>query len=275
MKDKGKLEALSSIHELCAKGRQLRRSGQDDQAKVALQAALSTYRKEPDLDEVNLAIILDELANVCFCRAEYAEAEEHYLQAIHILEQVFDPTHSSVSMVLDHLARLYIVEGNYSAAEPICQRSLSIKKSTLLAQDAETLECMRMLAIVEFLLGKYDEAEDLLKKAIDILEPSTIGPFEEFVRLLGRVYAARGDQSKAEENYRKAISVFMSRKGQQIGLAQCELDYARLLEQLGRHEESEQARQIARVAEMNRPKVDDLPESSEYQPLSYPVTIFH
>lgn len=275
MKNKEKLEALTSIHELCAKGRRLRRAGRDADAKAALNQAMSIYRSEPELDEVNLAIICDESGNVCFCRKEYAEAEMQYKQAADILERVFDSRHSSIAVVLDHLARMYIIQGNYELAEPVCKRSLEIKKSSLLAQDADTLESMRMCAIVEMGLGRNDEAEKLLSEAIKILEPSTIGPFEEFVRLLARVYEARGDKDKAEKCYKRAIDVFMSRKGQQMGLAQCELDYARLLEQLGRHEEAEHARRIAQIAELHRIKFDDLPESPDYQPLSYPATIFH
>jgi hypothetical protein len=89
------------------------------------------------------------------------------------------------------------------------------------------------------------------------------------------LYEAKGDSAKAEPFYKRAIDVFMSRKGQQSGLAQCELDYAHLLEQLGRHQEAEQARRVAKVAELKREKADDLPESPFYQPLSYPATIFH
>lgn len=275
MKSDDRLQALTSIHDLCSKGRQLRKAGHDDKAKRALLTALWTYRKEPDLDQVNLAIILNELGNVCFCREEFAEAEMHYLQAAEILEETFDPEHSSIAMVLDHLARLYLVQGDFKAAEAPCRRALKIKQKTLLPQDCDTLESMRMLALIDITLGKHEEAEELLQKAIDILEPSTIGPVEEFVRLLARLYEAKGDSSKAEPMYKRAISVFMSRGGQQSGLAQCELDYAQLLDRLGRHHEAEAARRVAKVAETNRTKADDLPESQFYQPLSYPATIFH
>ncbi|MBX9692345.1 MAG: tetratricopeptide repeat protein, partial [Cyanobacteria bacterium] len=227
------------------------------------------------LDEVNLALIQEELGNICFCRQEFEQAELNYQQSAAIMEEVFDPEHAYISGILDNLARLYIMQERYEEAELVCKRSLKIKEKTILAQDCSTLESMRMMAIVEICLQKFDYAEVLLNKAIAILEPSTIGPFEEFLRLLGRVHEGKGDREKAEQCYRRSIEVFMHRQGQQSGLASCELDYARFLDELGRTAEATRARRVAEVAERNRLPTDDLPENSVYQPLSYPMTIFH
>jgi tetratricopeptide (TPR) repeat protein len=270
-----KVAAMAEINDLCAESRHLRKSGQTTEAKAAMLSALQIFNSTPDLDELNLAVILDELGNDCFCRGEYAEAELHYHQTIAFLEQVFDPQHMCVSLVLDHLARLFIMQERYDEAELLCLRSLAIKQASLLLADKDTLECMRMTAIVKICLGKFDEAEKLLKKAIDVLEPSTIGPFEEFLRLLARVYDGKGQKDEAERCFKKAVEMFRTRQGQQSGLAQCERDYARLLDKQNRHVEADSARRVAAVAESYRQRADDLPENEVYQPLSYPVTIFH
>lgn len=275
MEDNRRLDALRSIEKLCLKSQNLRHAGRLTEAKAALNSALVLYRSSAEPDPQVYAAVLDEIGHVSFCRAEYSEAEMHYYQAIQVLEQALYPEHADVAMILDHLCRLFIIQERYKEAEPLCERALAIKQKCLLAQDCQTLESMRMTAIVKICLGKFDEAEKLLDRAIDILEPTTIGPVEEFVRLMARVYEGQGKKAEAEEFYRRAVRVFKSRHGQQSGLAQCELDHARLLDELGKAGDAERARRLARVAESFRKRKDDLPETSVYQPLSYPATIFH
>ncbi len=273
--ESNKLATLVAIHNKCSRARYLRRAGEYDEAKETLQSALDLFNEKPGLDRVNLATILDGLGSVCFCREEYDEAQSYYEGALEALEQVFHPAHASLANPLDHLARLLIIQKKYKEAKAVCKRSLEIKQATMLPQDCDTLESLRMTAIVELELENFEQAEELLKKAIRVLEPSTLGPFEEFLRLLARAYQGQGKLEEAETCYKRAIEVFMERQGQQLGLSQCEHDYAELLDELGRHREANEARAVARVAEDFTAKIDDLPDSPVYQPLSYPVTIFH
>ena len=275
MNELTRLEVLGSIYDLCARSVSLRRLGQNTEAKAAVMSALVLFRTFADLDEINMAIILNELGNACFCLHEFDEAEMHYRQSISCMEKVFDPEHACLAMVLDHLARLYIFEEDFDQAEPICQRSLAIKTKSLPAEDSRRLESLRMTAIVKIGLYKLEEAEELVREAIEILEPLTIGPLEEFLRLLAHVYEGQGKQKESEECYKRAIEVFVQQKGEPAVLAQCEMDYARLLEEQGRYAEARRARREAEVAEAHRRKLDDLPESPAYHVLSYPVTIFH
>lgn len=272
-----RFQILDQIDHACDDAHHLRSTKQYSASKARLQAILTLYRASNAQDPPRLAAILNELANTCFCRRELAEAELHYREALKTLTEFYDPNHARLTPILDHMARLYITQDRFKDAQAVSRRSLEIKQNSLQAADHATLESMRMCAIIELQLRNYSEAEALLKEAIAILEPSTIGPFEEFVYLLAKVHEARGENDQADASYRKTIEVFEQRSGRQWRYAKCISAYADFLRNSGKAKEADEL--LAKTedfrAMFQNDDSDDLPNTSLYQPLIYPVTIFH
>lgn len=271
------------LDDMCQEGLRLRINGKHRESKKKYRQCLEAFRNALDNRSINAvcreSAILDELGNSAFLAGDYKEAERSYKEAI----SLFDQTHPAMAGPLDHLARLYIARGDFEKARPLCYRSLALKENSLLPNNCETLETMRMCAIVDCELKNYKEAEKLLLKGIAILEPATIGPFEEFVLIMARVKQYQGQIEEAEALYREAISTFSHRWGRPYRSGICMKDYASFLKGQGREDEAEEALQKARrlqkagMSSRNAiPEQDDLlPNTARYQKIIYPATTFH
>ncbi len=135
-----------------------------------------------------------------------------------------------------------------------------------------------MCAIVDTELGNYEEAEALLKKAISALKPSTIGPFEEFVFLLAKLYDKQGKAKEADSFFKMAMLTFLQREGRLLRTATCLKDYSHFLQEHGQAKAATKLDAQAGVFETNASAIEQderLPNNQQYQHVMYPVTIFH
>lgn len=277
-------EEINLIDHYFETARTLRRAGSLSASKSLLEDASNVCSQLAIDDPVRQARILDELGTVSFWSGKHAQAEDYYQQALSKLERAFYSAHPFLAPVLQHLAHLYIAMDRFESASAVAHRTLAIRQSTQLQTDSATIENLRMCAVIELELGHLSEAESLLRRAIDILEPSTLGPFEEFVYLLAEVYQMQGKNDDAEGCYKQALATYAQRLGRPARYAACLSDYAKFLRQLGRVRDAErlelgvprllEASNLEKalgVREMDR----ELPDTEVYQCLSYPVTIFH
>jgi tetratricopeptide (TPR) repeat protein len=277
-------EDLSTVDHLFQTAHSLRRAGALDAALPLLESALKTCKEMSVSDGERLARLLNEFGTIAFWRGHHLEAEKYYKQALETLELATYPQHPILAPVLDHLAHLYIAMDRFDQADEMAQRALSIRQASMLPNDSATVENLRMCAIIAIECGKLPEAEHLLEKAILILEPSTIGPFEEFIYLQASVFQLLGKNDEAEAAYKRALITFANRQGRPARYAACMTDYAKFLRQIGRVKDAEKLEQcIPKLNEayameeaIGTKELDrDLPDTDVYQCLVYPVTIFH
>ncbi len=277
-------EELSLIDHYFRTAHSLRRAGALDAAIPFLETALETCKNLPVQNWDRLAQLLDERGTLSFWKGRHAEARAYYEEALLTMEKATYSAHPSLAPVLHHLAHLYIAMDRFPKAAELAHRALAIRQASLLMADSTTVENIRMCAIVEIELGNLIEAESLLKKAIAILEPSTIGPFEEFIYLLAEVYQLQGKNEDAEACYKRSLLTFATRHGRPARYGACMSDYAKFLRQLGRVKDAEKLEPcIPRLLEATHMEEDtgtreldhDLPNTDVYQTLMYPVTIFH
>lgn len=277
-------EELSKMDHLLERSTELRKNHQNVEAEGLMNEALAVSRRMETPEYGHLCQILDELGAISFWNGKHAEAEQYYKEALETAELATYPGHSSVVPILDHLAHLYIAMDRFDSAGEAARRALSVRQATILKTDAATLESMRMCAIIEMELGHTDEAKALLKEAIAILEPATIGPFEEFVYLTAQIYQMEGRNAEAEGCYKQALLTFTRRHGRPARHAACLQNYTNFLRQLGRVKDAEKLEPMlprlnAAVAMEEAAGTSevyhDLPNTDIYQVLSYPVTIFH
>lgn len=277
-------EELTTIDHLFERAHNLRKLGGTAEAQAVLAQAVDICRGMPNPDPTRTALVLDEMGTVAFWNGTHSEAEQYYTEALQVQEAATHPGHGNLAPLLDHLAHLYIHMDRFDKAAEAARRALSIRQATMLTSDASTVENMRMCAIIELELGNLDEAQSLIKKAIAILEPATIGPFEEFVYLLASVYKMQGKNAEAEACYKRALITFAHRRGRPARHASCMQDYAQFLRQLGRVKDAERLEALlpALIEAVGREEATgtheinrDLPDTDVYQVLPYPVTIFH
>jgi tetratricopeptide (TPR) repeat protein len=277
-------EDLSTVDHLYKTAHSLRRAGAIEAALPLLESAYKRCKKLPGCDWERLARLLDEFGTIAFWKGHHLEAEKHYKEALGILELATYPQHPILAPVLDHLAHLYISMDRFEQADEVARRALSIRNASMLPSDSANVENLRMCAIIAIECGKLPEAEQLLEKAILILEPSTIGPFEEFVLLQATVFQMLGKNDNAEAAFKRALLTFANRQGRPTRYAACMTEYAKFLRQIGRVKDAEklehcipQLHEATTMEEaMGTRELDrNLPDTDVYQCLIYPVTIFH
>jgi tetratricopeptide (TPR) repeat protein len=267
---------LYEIDQLYKEGLRLKNAKLYESAEVVLEKART--KAEPLRNAELTARILDALGGTAFCANNYVQAESLYRDAISRLESGLHPEHGDIAPILDHLSRLFIAEGNFEAARQTSERSLSLKEKTFSPNHSEIIESMRMCAIVDNELGDFDQAAKLLQKGMTILEKSTIGIFEEFVLALAKVYHTQNKNEEAQKLYKQALEAFSARSGRRLRCGRALSEYARFLEDTGRHEEAVAARSRVSILEQDIGTIDQdesLPNNDVYQRITYPVTTFH
>jgi tetratricopeptide (TPR) repeat protein len=102
-------------------------------------------------------------------RAQYAEAERLYQQALAIFEQRMESL-VFVAQILNNMAFLYYLQGQFSKAEPLFQQAIAIRKQQLGTDHPDTATSLDNLGELYFAQGKYTQAESLYQQALAIRE---------------------------------------------------------------------------------------------------------
>jgi tetratricopeptide (TPR) repeat protein len=262
--------------DLAHRARLMRAHGDQNAAIELYQQALHIREKALPGTEYD---VYDELGQTLFETGDYDDAIECFRSAAEIVGRQFYKEHPLVTHILDHWAEALINSDHLEEAESLIKRSLDIKQKSILLTDADTLETMRMLSEVERKLGNFEEAEKILKKAIAIVEPTTIGPTEEFIYELALVYLAQGRLEDAATELKKALSIFACRAGKNRRYAVCLNTYANVLGLQGHTDEAELLIKDATAILANTEGSPELPENQahlpHYESGLYPVTILH
>ncbi|MCR4289868.1 MAG: tetratricopeptide repeat protein, partial [Candidatus Scalindua sp.] len=96
-------------------------------AEEALKVAEDTFGP----DHPNVAISLNNIAELYVIKGSYAEIEPLYIRALKINEKALGPDNPDVAISLNNLAELFYNQGRYTEAEPLYKRALKILEETL------------------------------------------------------------------------------------------------------------------------------------------------
>ncbi len=161
-------------------------------------------------DNVALATLLTKTADYLRERAQYAEAEPLYQQALHIWKRALGPDHPLVAHSFNGLANVYRDQGKYEQAEPLYQRALHIWKHALGPDHPGVAYLLNNLAELYRKQGKYEQAEPLYQRALAIREQQ-LGPEHPDVAYpftgLADLYREQGKYAEAEPLYRRALFI--------------------------------------------------------------------
>jgi len=158
-------------------------------------AAVADYRKALELERntATLLALMDALARLG--REEEADRVlESYVDE--------DPTDAATAWML---GRVWEHRGRLSEAEAILERALEANESDN--------RLRTLLADVYRKQGKFDDAERLLRDALPV------NPSPEIYRALGALYSIKGDDTAAEETFRKGIAAFPDNLDMYVDLA--------------------------------------------------------
>ena len=171
-----------------------------EKALPSLARLVSIRERALGKDHLEVALALVNVASAHSGLSHFSDAEPLFKRAIGILEPHAEAgTDDSLMYALNGLGQVYELQGDYRAAAPLYERSLRLREKHLGSDHSAVATGCNNLAVAYTGLGRDSEAEDLYRRALEISERSPM-PVD------------------------RLVSTYMN--------------YATLLEKLGRHEEA-------------------------------------
>ena len=106
---------------------ELFQAGKYDRAVIVAQKALEVAEQNVGRDHPDVALSLNNLAELYRTQGDYAKAEPLYKRSLAIFEKSFGPDHPNVATSLENLAALYRVTERIAEAEKLEQRAAKIR----------------------------------------------------------------------------------------------------------------------------------------------------
>lgn len=109
----------------------LYRQGQYDRAVVAAKKALQVAEKAVGPNHPDVAMSLNNLAELYRAQGQYELAKPLHKRALTIREQALGPDHPLVATSLNNLAESYLAQGQDEQAGMLFKRALAVMEKTL------------------------------------------------------------------------------------------------------------------------------------------------
>ncbi|MBQ6656278.1 MAG: CHAT domain-containing protein [Ottowia sp.] len=179
-------------------------------AKLYHKRTLATREKQLGAEHPDVAESLNNLAEVYFVQARYADAEPLYKRALAILEKQLGAEHIAVANTLDSLASMYHVQNRYTDAEPLYKRALEIKEKALGAEHPSVASGLTKMATMYIHQARYAEAEQSYMRSLEIIEKK-FGTEHPNVALclnnLAALYDRQARYADAEPLHKRALAI--------------------------------------------------------------------
>lgn len=154
-----------------------------------------------DIDALNKATVLSNLATLYLAQGKYSPAESLLKNVLTIRENKPEPNSLDIANSLNSLGALYRSQGELSQAEPFLKRALSLVESRGKENIYSTF-VLNNLALLYQAQGKYNQAEPLLQRTLALREkvlgqehPDVASSFSN----LASLYQAQGNTNLALE----------------------------------------------------------------------------
>ena len=210
-KDQGKYaEAEPLFRRALAIWEKVRGSGESAEAEPLYHGALVVRKRAMGAGHLDVANLLNNLAQLYAAQGKYADAEPLYQRSLAIREKTLGSEHSFVADSLNNLAGLYKAQGKYAEAEPLYKRALAIQEKALGPEQLEVANTLDSLALLYRDQRQNVQAEPLFRRALAILEKA-LGPGHLNVAILlnnlAGVYKDQSQYAEAESLYQRAMSI--------------------------------------------------------------------
>jgi len=202
--------ALKEAEELNKQVIQLYSQGKYGEAIAIAQRILAIREKALGTDHPDVAISLNNLAELYRAQGIYQAAEPLYKRSLAILEKALGSEHPNVATSLNNLAGLYESQGNYPSAEPLYKRSLAIREKVLGTEHPDVATSLNNLAELYRAQGIYQPAEPLYKRSLVLLEKA-LGSEHPLIAAslnnLALLYKSQGKYAVAEPLYKRSLAI--------------------------------------------------------------------
>jgi tetratricopeptide (TPR) repeat protein len=181
-----------------------------NRAEPLMRRALAIDEKTYGPDHPNVAIHLNNLAQLLQATNRLAEAEPLMRRALAIDEKSYGPDHPDVARDLNNLARLLQDTNRLAESEPLMRRALAIDERSYGPDHPNVASALNNLAQLLQATNRLTEAEPLMRRALAIDEKS-YGPDHPEVATdlnnLAQLLKATNRLAEAEPLMRRALAI--------------------------------------------------------------------
>ena len=243
---------------------QLHLQGRYAEAENLFVAALEEVEQSGQ-EDLRLALVLNNLANLYHNQKKYDRAEPLYRRALAIREAQLEPTHLLVAQSLNNLAALCRDRSQYAEAENLIKRSLAIKENLHGSRHMSLTNSINTLAAIYGDQSRYAEAEELFKRSLDIRQDA-FGSHHPSVASslvgLGETYADQGRYPEARAVFERALRIREEALGPEHPAVAAALEAeARLLRKMEREAEAQEVEARAQAIRELHPLGRNDPET--------------
>jgi CHAT domain-containing protein/Flp pilus assembly protein TadD len=201
---------LEEAERLNQKAIQLYEQGKYDEAVPLAEQALVIRKRVLGDRHSDVAVSLNNLAELHRNQGRYEKAEPLYLESLELLKSLLGNLHPNVATNLNNLALLYASQGRYEKAEPLYLESLRLRKSLLGDRHPDVAVSLNNLAELYRNQGRYEKAEPLYLESLELLK-SLLGDRHPNVATnlnnLALLYVSQGRYEKAEPFLLQALEL--------------------------------------------------------------------
>ena len=194
-------------------GEALMLSGDYEEARTRLEAALAIQRKARGEDPADLANTLGALADVMSFTGKYDEGQPLIEEALRIRRKLYGEMHPDVAQSLGDLGVNFGERGDFKQAEVHLRQAVERQRELHAGLHPDLAEAINNLAWARENVGDFEEAESLYRESLYI-KRKLLGDAHPDVATglnnLGFVLETRGDYRGAEQAYRESLE--MNRK---------------------------------------------------------------
>jgi tetratricopeptide (TPR) repeat protein/pimeloyl-ACP methyl ester carboxylesterase len=180
------------------------------QAQPWSEHCLAVCRERLGEEHLDVALSLNNLADLYKFQGKYNQAEPLSLQALELYKGLLGEEHLAVALSLNNLAYLYHAQGRYDQAEPLYLQALELNKRLLGEEHPNVALSLNNLAELYRNQGKYDQAEPLYLQALELYK-GLLGEEHPSVALslnnLALLYVSQGKYNQAEPLYTQALEL--------------------------------------------------------------------
>ena len=178
-----------------------------DKAKEYQTMVLKIVRSELELDDLQVAMILDQLGAISVKQERYEEAWSSFQEGLQLRENVLGEKHMLVAVSLNRLASLAIRQQRPTVAESLRKRSLDMTREVSGPRHVNTATMLSNLADFYQSEARFVEAESLYKEAISIWADSPEASISKALsqQSLGRLFLSQRRFDDAREQFEQVL----------------------------------------------------------------------
>ncbi len=207
------------------------------QARPLLDRAVSTRRRLPGIEPLELSNSLSHQADLMALQAEFDAGEKAYREAIRIASSHPQDRQSEVDLgnSLAGLGTLLDLEGRYADAEKTLRAALNLRQALYGTKDPDVARTLKDLARTITRGGNPGAAIPLMQRALAVqreLRGNEPHPdLAEVLNDMGFVYDENGDLDNAEKFYRESLAMYRRLLGDKHPYVATELENVALTAQ--------------------------------------------